>query len=72
MIIAITKKKRITPVLRPHIIELRRIPKRLIRQLRHADRMGSRAGASGLEGFFCSAVHVVLVVGGVEVLAVPA
>jgi hypothetical protein len=72
MVIPITKKERITPVLRPHIIELRCIPKRLIRQLRHADRMGSRAGASGLEGFFRSAVHVVLVVGGVEILAVPA
>jgi len=47
-------------------------PKRLIRQLRHTNRMTRRARAAGCETCGLRVVHVGLMVWGIEVLAIPA
>jgi len=70
--VAIAEDKGVRPVRRPHVVEAGRVPERLEGELGHAHRVGRRAGAGGREGFLDGVVHVRLVVGGVEVLAVPA
>lgn len=55
------------------VVELPRIPQSLIGDLGHANGMRGRARAAGGKStVFCGIVHVILVVGAVEVLAVPA
>jgi hypothetical protein len=72
LIIIVRQEERIRPVLGPHVIELRRIPKRLVRYLWHAHGMRGRTWSGVLEGFVLRVEHVVLVVGRVGVFAVPA
>jgi hypothetical protein len=58
---------------RPHAVELGRVPDGLVSQLRHADRVGSRARGRVDEAVTGNGVvHMRLVVWAVEVLAVPA
>jgi hypothetical protein len=72
LVIAIRQKKRIRPVLGPHAGKLCGIPQRLVRDLRHAHRMRGRARVGVGKGFVLRVEHVVLVVGAVDVFAVPA
>ena len=60
------------PAAAPHAVELGRVPEGLVGDLGGADRMRGRAWPGGLEGLLGRVVHVRLVVGRVEVLAVPA
>ena len=64
--------KGLRPILRPHVLEGSRVPHGFVRDLRDADGMRGRTRTSFKEAAFCGGVHVRLVVGGVEVLSVPA
>jgi hypothetical protein len=70
--ITVAEDKRILPVRRPHISELGGIPKSLVSHLWHTD--GMRRWACGTSGKSSrlGVIHVRLVVGTIEVLAVPA
>jgi hypothetical protein len=72
LVVIVRQEERVGAVLGPHVVELRGIPERLVCDLWHADGMGSRAGFGISEGFVLRVVHVVLMVGGVDVFAVPA
>lgn len=72
LVVIVAEEKGIRPILGPHLVKLRRVPERLIRDLRHADGMRLGARPSRCKGFLGCVVHVILVVGRVDVLAVPA
>jgi len=72
LLIAVAEHERVAAILGPHVLEHGGVPERLVGELRHADGVGFRAcGAGGKTGGL-RIVHVSLVVGGVEVNAVPA
>lgn len=54
------------------VVELSGVPVDLVEELAHADGVGGRAGAAGLEGAALRVRHVRHVVGRVQVLAIPA
>jgi len=71
-VVIVRKEERIGAILGPHVVELRSIPQRLVGDLWHADWVRRWACTCGTEGFFGCVVHVILVVGRVDILAVPA
>lgn len=71
-VVIVGKEERIGAILGPHVVELRCIPQRLVGDLWHADWVRRWACTCGTEGFFGCVVHVILVVGRVDILAVPA
>jgi len=66
--------KRLRSILGPVllVVELLGVPNNLVHELGHADGVRGRARATALEGASLGVRHVALVVGAVEVLAVPA
>lgn len=72
LVVVVAEEEGVRAVLGPHLIELSSVPERFVGDLRHAHRMGGGACTGRGEGFFGRVVHVVLVVGRVDVLAVPA
>ena len=71
-LVTVAEDEGVRAILRPHVFELGCVPERLVSQLRHADRVrGWARGSSSKAGWLC-VVHVSLMVGAVEVLAVPA
>lgn len=71
-VVVIGKEEGVGAILGPHVAELRSIPKRLVGDLWHANRVRRRACACGTEGFFGCVIHVILVVGRVDIFAIPA
>ena len=72
LVVVVRKEEGIGAVLGPHVTELCGIPERLVGNLWHADWVRRWACAGDSEGFLSCVVHVILVVGRVDVLAVPA
>lgn len=72
--VLVAPDERLRPVLGPEVavVERPRVPHGLERHVWHADRVRGRAGPVRHEAAPARVVHVVLVVGRVEVLAVPA
>ena len=70
--IAVAEDEGVAAIRGPVIGELLGVPERLVGDLGHADGVRSRAGAAVLERLLDRVVHVRLVVGRVEVLAIPA
>lgn len=71
-LVAVAEDERVRSVLGPHVLELRRIPERLVCELRHADGVRGWAGGAGCETRGLGIIHVCLVVWAVEIFAVPA
>ena len=71
MVIRVAKEERVLPVF-PQMVELRRVPERFVRDLRDPNRMRCRARAGVLEGADLGVVHMGLMVGTIDVDAVPA
>jgi len=71
-LVTVAEDEGVRAILRPHIFELGCVPERLVSQLRHADRVRGWACASSSKAGWLRVVHVRLMVGAVEVLAVPA
>ena len=72
LVVVVRKEERVGAILGPHVAELSSIPECLIGNLWHAHWVRRRTRASDSEGFLGCIVHVILVVGRVDVLAVPA
>lgn len=72
LVVVVREEERVGAVLGPHVAELSSIPECLIGNLWHAHWVRRRTCASDSEGFLGCIVHVILVVGRVDVLAVPA
>jgi hypothetical protein len=72
LLVTIAQEERVRTVLGPHGVELSCIPQSLVGYLRHAYGVRGRAWAGRLECLFHRAIHMRLMVGAIEVLAVPA
>jgi len=72
VIIHIRPNKRLRSIFWPHVIKRGRIPHRFVRDLRHTDRVGTGTWTCFAEAAFGGTVHMRLVVGAIEILAVPA
>jgi hypothetical protein len=72
LVVIVGKEEWVGAVPGPHVAELRSIPECLIGDLWHTDWVRRRTWTSRSKGSLTCVVHVVLVVGRVDVLAIPA
>ena len=72
LVVVVGEEERVGAVFGPHVAKLRSIPECLIGNLWHAHWVGRRTCAGNRECLLGCVVHVILVVGRVDVLAVPA
>jgi len=72
LVIVVRKEERVGAILGPHVAELGSIPECLIGNLWHAHWVRRRTCAGNSECLLGCVVHVILVVGRVDVLAIPA